>query len=112
MTTRLTELSFDANDPLLLARFWAAALGWQIPDSQAEVISLMPTDDTPFVVTFGPVPEPKVGKSRIHLDLVSETPDHQAAMVEERSARPGPTSDRVRCPADGARGAPDRPRSG
>jgi len=27
------------------------------------------------------VPEPKQGKSRIHLDLVSETPDHQAEMV-------------------------------
>jgi hypothetical protein len=83
LTTRLTELSFDANDPLLLARFWAGALGGQILDPQAEVISVMPADDTPFVVSFGPVPEPKAGKSRIHLDLVSETPDHQAAMVDE-----------------------------
>jgi hypothetical protein len=32
---------------------------------------------------FLPVPEPKIGKNRIHLDLVSESPEHQAQMVEQ-----------------------------
>jgi hypothetical protein len=31
---------------------------------------------------FRPVTEPKTGKNRIHLDLVSESPAHQEAMVE------------------------------
>ena len=31
MTTRLTSLTFDAKEPLRLARFWAEALGWDHP---------------------------------------------------------------------------------
>ena len=82
MTTRLTTLCFDANDPLRLARFWSAALGWDIEDEKDEEIALVPADGTPFVILFLPVPEPKVGKNRIHLDLVSESADHRAEMVE------------------------------
>jgi hypothetical protein len=31
---------------------------------------------------FLPVPEPKTAKNRIHLDLVSESPEHQSEMVD------------------------------
>ncbi len=78
----MTALCIDANDPLRLARFWAAALNWEVVDATREEIGLMPTDDTPFPLLFLPVAEPKEGKSRIHLDLVSETPDHQTEMVD------------------------------
>ena len=78
MSTRLVAMCFDANDPRRLARFWAAALSWELVDG----ITLRPIDGTPFGFRFFPVAEPKVGKGRIHLDLVSETPDHHAAMVE------------------------------
>ena len=86
MSTRLTTLCFDANDPLHLARFWAAALSWEIYDETHEEIGLMPTDGTRFPLSFLPVSEPKVGKNRIHLDLVSETPEHQTEMVERLMA--------------------------
>ena len=46
----------------------------------------MPTDGTRFPLSFLPVSEPKVGKNRIHLDLVSETPEHQTEMVERLMA--------------------------
>ena len=87
MSTRLTTLCFDANDPLHLARFWAAALSWDIDDETDDEIGLVPTDDTPFLLLFLPVPEPKVGKNRIHLDLVSESPDHQTEMVDHLIAQ-------------------------
>jgi hypothetical protein len=77
LSSRLTTLCFDANDVLRLARFWAAALSWKIYDETHEEIGLMPTDGTRFLLLFLPVPEPKVGKNRIHLDLVSETPEHK-----------------------------------
>jgi hypothetical protein len=83
VTTRLTALCFDAGNPLLLARFWAGALGWQVLHAPGGEIGLTPADGTPFIVSFRTVPEPKAGKSRIHLDLVSETPDHQVQMVDE-----------------------------
>jgi predicted enzyme related to lactoylglutathione lyase len=87
LTTRLTTLCFDATDPLRLARFWAAALNWDIHDETQPEIELLPTDDTPFGLLFLPVPEPKVGKNRIHLDLVSESPDHQTEMVDRLLAQ-------------------------
>ena len=81
MTTNLAALTFDANDPARLARFWAATLGWDIDDTQ-EAITVVPTDGTSFPLAFLPVPEPKAGKNRIHLDLVSEDPEHQAEVVD------------------------------
>ena len=82
MSTRLVTLCFDANDPLRLARFWAATLHWDIYDETDEEIGLVPTDGTRFLFLFLPVPEPKTGKNRIHLDLVTESPEHQSEMVD------------------------------
>ena len=83
MSTRLITLCFDANEPWRLARFWAAALSWDIDDESDEEISLVPTDGTRFRLVFSPVPEPKSEKNRIHLDLVSESREHQAEMVDQ-----------------------------
>ncbi len=82
MSTRLVGLCFDANEPLALARFWAAAVHWEIADQADDEIELVPTDGTPFVFLFLPVPEPKSGKNRLHLDIVSESPEHQSEMVD------------------------------
>jgi hypothetical protein len=82
LSTRLITLCFDANDPLRLARFWAAALHWDIDDETDDEIGLLPTDGTGFSILFLPVPESKMAKSRIHLDLVSESPEHQSEMVD------------------------------
>ena len=51
-TSRLVALCFDANDPLRLARFWAAALGWEMDDQTPEEIGLVPTDGTRFRIDF------------------------------------------------------------
>lgn len=82
VSTRLTALCFDANDPPRLARFWADALHWEIHDESSDEIALMPTDGTRFLILFLAVPEPKLGKNRIHLDLVSESTPHQAGIVD------------------------------
>jgi len=80
--TRLTSLCFDANDPSRLARFWAAALNWQIQDDEThEAVTMKSTDGTRFLIDFLRVPEPKVGKNRIHLDLVSESVEDQTEWV-------------------------------
>ncbi len=86
MDTRLTTLCFDATDPLRLAQFWAAALHWQVSDEAPHEVALDPTDGTPFGMVFLPVSEPKRGKNRIHLDLVSESPMHQEEMKVRRVA--------------------------
>ena len=81
-TSRLIALCFDANDPHRLARFWAEALRWNIGDQADGVVSLVPTDGTTFGVDFAPVPEQKVGKNRIHLDLTTTSIDDQKQSVE------------------------------
>ncbi len=87
MGTRLTALCFDATDPLRLARFWAAALTWEIRQEAHATVVVVPTDGSPFTLVFVSVPGPKVGKNRIHLDLVSESPEDQMAMVDRLLAQ-------------------------
>jgi hypothetical protein len=82
VTARLAALVFDANDPHGLARFWSAALGWEVDDSEgAGCVGLKATDGTPWRIEFRPVPEPKTGRNRIHLDLTSTSLDDQQASV-------------------------------
>lgn len=81
MTLQLVSLCVDANDPLRLARFWADALDWEIEDETQEEIGLVPTDDTRFRFLFLPVPDKKVGKNPIHLDLTSTSIDDQKKTV-------------------------------
>ncbi|MEY2468127.1 MAG: hypothetical protein QOF21_825 [Actinomycetota bacterium] len=86
MPLRLVALCADANDPLRLARFWAAALQWQVADETATKVRLLPTDGTRFSMDFMPVPDPKVGPNRLHLDLTStslaDQRDSVARLVE------------------------------
>ena len=84
MTSRLVSLCFDANEPLRLARFWAAALNWEIDDETPAEVGLVPTDDTGFRIVFLPVPEKKPDRddiNHIHLDLTSASIDDQEETV-------------------------------
>lgn len=81
MPTRILATTFDCHDPLLVARFWAAALSYSVePRSAAEVAINDPSGVGPELY-FMPVPEPKTVKNRVHVDLASETP------LEEEVAR-------------------------
>jgi Glyoxalase-like domain len=87
MATRLVHLVVDAADPPDLARFWAAALGWEIADEEPDEVVVEPggyryPDPAALPLVFVPVPEPKTGKNRVHLDLATASLAHQAAEVE------------------------------
>jgi predicted enzyme related to lactoylglutathione lyase len=83
MNLRIESLSIDANDPDLLARFWGEVLGWDRTDVDDDEIALRPPEggDIGAVpeLLFVRVPDDKVVKNRLHLDL---RPDDQAAEVE------------------------------
>ncbi len=83
ITSRLVALCFDANDPLELARFWAAALRWEVDGESEDVISVVPTDGTRFQIDFAAVPETKLGPNRLHLDLTTTSIDDQQESVAE-----------------------------
>jgi hypothetical protein len=42
MPTRLVELGVDSADPSAQARFWAAALGWEVADDGPDEASVEP----------------------------------------------------------------------
>ena len=81
MTLKLASLTWDASQPLRLARFWAAALNWEIFDETRDKVGLMPTDGTGFTFVFVPAAGEKAGKNRIHLDLSSGSAEDQHATV-------------------------------
>ena len=70
MATHWT-LGCDANDPQLLASFWAQALryvpepGYEDPD----VASIVDPDGRGPAIGFLRVPEGKTAKNRVHLDI-------------------------------------------
>ena len=87
MPIRLWSVVVDAADPPVLARFWAAALDWDIlhetPDGDVVAVAA-PLDqlpaDTPGLV-FVQVDDPKTVKNRVHLDLATQSSDHYDAEV-------------------------------
>lgn len=68
---RLYNTVFDCHDALALARFWAAALGWELRQQEPGWASVGDPDG-PQRLGFGPVPEGKTVKNRLHLDLLPE----------------------------------------
>jgi hypothetical protein len=96
---RIDAIVFDCVDAAPLARFWAEAMGWRVaPYDQEELDRLAergvddPEDDPSVMVEpledeglpvlfFTEVPEEKVVKNRVHLDLVARS------TIEEDVAR-------------------------
>jgi predicted enzyme related to lactoylglutathione lyase len=81
MTSHLHALSFDAHDPLGLARFWSGFLGWELTDGSSDGVALLPGDDTGFRIRFLQTEERKTGPNQTHFDLTSTSLDDQREVV-------------------------------
>lgn len=79
---RIQCLTIDCADPQALAPFWRDALNWVITfEDENEVVVEPPTNDgsIPYPdLLFIRVPDSKLTKNRLHIDL---RPDDQAAEV-------------------------------
>lgn len=93
MTSKFTELAIDCAGPEDLARFWCAVLGYEVRERDDEVVTIGPatSDDpsrrgpVPPALTFARVPEGKVVKNRLHLDLNptdSDQPDEVRRLLD------------------------------
>ena len=81
MASRLSAISFDANDPDRLGRFWAGLLGRKAdPDPEGGVV-LEPDDDGQPRIRFRPAPNEKIGQNRMHFDLTSGSLEDQEQQV-------------------------------
>lgn len=66
------ELVLDCENPRELAAFWRKALDYRELFMDASLAVLVPTHGTASPLLLQGVPEPKVGKNRMHLDIVVE----------------------------------------
>ena len=83
MSISIQCIDIDARDPLALAGFWQEALGWRRTYESDDEVVLEPPEGSPQDgvapdLLFIRVPDDKVVKNRLHLDL---RPDDQAAEV-------------------------------
>lgn len=94
--SNLVEIVLDCRHAAPLARFWEAALGWQIRAYDEEEIArlaglgLTPETD-PGVAVDSPdgsvvffvqeVPEPKTVKNRMHVDIRLRDKDHLQELI-------------------------------
>lgn len=70
MAARLDTLTFDCADPVAVATFWAAVLGFDLDeDSDEEGAYIADRSGATRGLFFQRVPEPKIAKNRVHLDL-------------------------------------------
>jgi predicted enzyme related to lactoylglutathione lyase len=80
-------LVLDCEDPEALAEFWAAALGYTNVGSAGSYVLLLPPDPTQPKLLLQRVPEPKSSKNRMHLDILANDIDAEAARLESIGAR-------------------------
>ncbi len=71
MASILREIVIDCTDPDLVSRFWGAVLGWEVREEEAFYWMVAPgaDEDRDLALIFVPVPEQKVVKNRLHLDV-------------------------------------------
>jgi catechol-2,3-dioxygenase len=90
MNNSLFAVAIDCADAAALARFWANVLGRQVAEASTSghAVLLAGRGDTcePCIV-FTKVPEAKIAKNRLHLDLISDTFDGESERLLSLGAR-------------------------
>ena len=79
MLSRTLTVTFDAQDPARLARFWAGVLSRKIADDAGA--AFLPGGDTQLSLRFVPSRAEKVGPNRMHLHLTSASSADQQRTV-------------------------------
>ena len=79
MTSRIYTVTIDCADPRRLSEFWSAALDYRIAYQDDDEVAIESRSGSDSALLLLRVPDAKVTKNRIHLDL---NPDDQEAEVE------------------------------
>jgi hypothetical protein len=92
MNLRIQCLCVDTTDPARLAGFWESALGWRRTHEEPGEVVLEPPagsreDGVVPDLLFLHVPEGKVVKNRLHLDLRPHDQRAEVSRLEQLGAR-------------------------
>lgn len=81
------SLVVDCRDPRALASFWAAALRYWDTRAGGHYALLSGAPDGIPDLVLQRIPEPKVARNRMHLDIVDPDIEREAARLERLGAR-------------------------
>ena len=87
MANLVSGVTIDCVDPQRVARFWSALLGREPGPSQDGWVNLGHRGDPQLRLGIQPVPEPKAGKVRIHLDVTVDEVDKAIELVTSLGGR-------------------------
>lgn len=81
-TPRLIATTIDCNDLQTMTRFWSELLG--VPSQIHEPFGFLAhPEERKVTLWLQRVPEPRVGKNRVHLDLVADDLGATLARIDE-----------------------------
>jgi predicted enzyme related to lactoylglutathione lyase len=89
MSLRAANITFDCDDALVVGRFWSAALRRPLdPDASSGFATIGRQDPDPAQPNwfFAQVPEERVSKNRVHVDLEADDPEAEVKRLLELGA--------------------------
>jgi hypothetical protein len=95
MSIEFFGISVGCTDAAAVARFWGAVLGRQVADgasSEDAVLLVEPEALSGPGLAFHRVPETKVEKNRLHLDLISDSFDPESDRLLSLGAKSRPAT--------------------
>jgi hypothetical protein len=88
MAASIAVIVIDCVDSGPVAKFWMAALGYEVAAQDGTWIKLRDPLGVGPPLAIDPVPEAKIVKNRVHLDLKpSDTMEAEVARLEQLGAR-------------------------
>jgi hypothetical protein len=87
MTAFISNVTFDCAEPRRQASFWSAVTGYTPLIERDDFVALQAPDARGLRrILFYQVPEPKVSKSRMHVDLASKDPEAEIERLVQLGA--------------------------
>lgn len=88
MSSSLLAVVVDCRDPRSQAHFWSRVLAYEVVERNTDEFLVRDPARVAGPLYFMKVPEPKVDKNRLHLDLVTEEPlDEEVNRLKGLGAR-------------------------
>lgn len=81
------DIVLDCADPQRLAAFWSTALDYRIFASVETYVVLVPKEGVHPPLLLQRVPEPKDGKNRMHIDVLTDDIEKEATRLEGHGAK-------------------------